>query len=226
MPDMAVVVGAGKSSTTLPSTGAKSTIDKTKPARSRKKGKMTSEKNNNKTNPATNTPENGVILAVQQRRQDKAKERQLKKQLFKDAREGKLMCIVCSTVYTKDYLGTILDVHDISTWRCGRVDPECDHCGSTGKFVDMDNTDMDLDIPDDTEASTQASLIDEEASEEDEQDEQDQSSEDDEDDDEDEAFEDDDEIASNKDDGENVNKSNSAGVSAAGVSAAAVATNS
>ena len=225
MPDMAVVVGAGKSSTTLPSTGAKSTIDKTKPARTRKKGKMTSEKNNNKTNPATNTPENGVILAVQQRRQDKAKERQLKKQLFKDAREGKLMCIVCSTVYTKDYLGTILDVHDISTWRCGRVDPECDHCGSTGKFVDMDNTDMDLDIPDDT-ASTQASLIDEEASEEDEQDEQDQSSEDDEDDDEDEAFEDDDEIASNKDDGENVNKSNSAGVSAAGVSAAAVATNS
>ena len=154
MPDMAVVVGAGKSSTTLPSTGAKSTIDKTKPARTRKKGKMTSEKNNNKTNPATNTPENGVILAVQQRRQDKAKERQLKKQLFKDAREGKLMCIVCSTVYTKDYLGTILDVHDISTWRCGRVDPECDHCGSTGKFLDMDNTDMDLDIPDDTEAST------------------------------------------------------------------------
>ena len=88
MPDMAVVVGAGKSSTTLPSTGAESTIDKTKPARTRKKGEITPEKKKNKTNTATNTPAKGVISAVQQRRKDKAKESQLKKQRFKDAREG------------------------------------------------------------------------------------------------------------------------------------------
>ena len=82
MPDMAVVVGAGKSSTTLPSTGAESTIDKTKPARTRKKGEITPEKKKNKTNTAANTPAKGVISAVQQRRKNKAKESQLKKQRF------------------------------------------------------------------------------------------------------------------------------------------------
>ena len=42
---------------------------------------------------------------------------------------GKMMCSNCGAIFTRDYLGTIWDVHDLSTWTYGIVNPECDHCG-------------------------------------------------------------------------------------------------
>ena len=68
-------------------------------------------------------------------------------------------------MYTADYLGA-WDVHDLSTWQYGKVNPECDFCGATGKFVEAAMVDDMVDKP----AEAEHVLVDGEAVEDEEDD--------------------------------------------------------
>jgi hypothetical protein len=99
---------------------------------------------------------------------------------------------MCAAVYTADYLGA-WDVHDLSTWQFGKVNPECDSCGAAGKFVthEMDKVEVTMvddmaeeEGADDAGADPEEEDADDEAVDAAEEDDEDEDEEDDEEDDE------------------------------------------